>query len=87
MAPQPGGSSDRANQRASIAVVSLIDGRAAIAVVGAISEDCEIAKDLLAVDADPVRLACRLPEPRPIPVVDDGIGREPEAKPGELCAP
>ena len=65
----------------------MIDDRAAIAVVAAISEDAEVAEDLLAVHAYRVRLACGLPEPGPIPVVDDGLGREAQLIPGQLRAP
>jgi hypothetical protein len=54
----------------------LIEGRAAIALVATVSEYGEVAKDLLAVDADRVRLPGRVPEPGPISVIDNGVGRE-----------
>jgi hypothetical protein len=54
----------------------LIEHYARIAVVGAASEAGEVAEDLLAVDADPVSLACRLPKSGPIAIVDDSVGCE-----------
>jgi hypothetical protein len=68
-------------------VVSPIKGRAAIAVVVAVSKDGEVTKNLLAMDANTVRLACRFPDPRSIPVVGDGVGRKAQTIPGQLRAP
>jgi hypothetical protein len=54
----------------------LIEDHSGIAVVAVAPEDGEVTEDLLAVDADPVSLACRLPKSGPIPIVDDSVGRE-----------